>query len=595
MYYWYNNIIQPTPDSTHNTMVKTLSSRAIRLRYQGKNASSQDPGNDTEQGPRKRGRKKKKMHWQQLKHKAAEVEKNAASTSTMDTPPDMIGNSKKPAAVSKRSKNAARPPSRVTRSNPGPEPREPRLRKSPELFIAGSATSPRSSTHNPWAKSKENDVKQKAMIARLIDENKCCEKVAFESMAEISRLNAELTAKESKDPINRPLSLMRATYVENNTFKTLVGGIIKGSKKASNELLTKIMDSLGLNEKGCVADSERNERLARGIKELFEFHFESKTESQRGDILGHLLFDGHLFGKETGTNVACIVAASVTRAVFSPTAIAKQIDLKHGALNDTGVSDYARIQSDQNLFEFVRGYSLLPFRNRLTAVRKMMNDFAHYLFKIKFHSSLEQNKHGDFVKWDEECLLRFLVNEFKLTEKAATRGGVHSCITGDGATILGKYSNSQFATGIRILDDEAVDPKTGLPMFYDMVEDDDGRIRKKYKNYHTLENVAVTSISIKNETKQLLKDVFGDFFEFGRKIRVEGLLANGEEPRLLPFDIVICGDMCFLQKMTATGGACKVKKHFCNYCECHGDDDMFHVVDGKGTYPDEDQNSHHRE
>ena len=42
VYYWYNNIIQPTPDSTHNTMVKTLSSRAIRLRYQGKNASSQD-------------------------------------------------------------------------------------------------------------------------------------------------------------------------------------------------------------------------------------------------------------------------------------------------------------------------------------------------------------------------------------------------------------------------------------------------------------------------------------------------------------------------------------------------------------------------
>jgi hypothetical protein len=75
VYYWYNNIIQPTPDSTHNTMVKTLSSRAIRLRYQGKNASSQDPGSDTEQGPRKRGRKKKKMHWQQLKRKAAEDEK----------------------------------------------------------------------------------------------------------------------------------------------------------------------------------------------------------------------------------------------------------------------------------------------------------------------------------------------------------------------------------------------------------------------------------------------------------------------------------------------------------------------------------------
>ena len=74
------------------------------------------------------------------------------------------------------------------------------------------------------------------------------------------------------------------------------------------------------------------------------------------------------------------------------------------------------------------------------------------------------------------------MNEFGLKEKVTTRGNIHACITGDGATILGKYSNSQFATGIRILNDEAVDPKTGLPMFYDMVEDDDGRQRKEYKN-----------------------------------------------------------------------------------------------------------------
>ena len=113
----------------------------------------------------------------------------------MDTLPDMINNSKKSAAVSKRSKNAARPPSRVTMSNPGSEPHEPQLRKSPKLFISGSATSPRSITHNAWSKTKENNVKQNAMIAGLIGKNKRYQKVAFESMAEIYRLNAELTAK----------------------------------------------------------------------------------------------------------------------------------------------------------------------------------------------------------------------------------------------------------------------------------------------------------------------------------------------------------------------------------------------------------------
>ena len=75
-------------------------------------------------------------------------------------------------------------------------------------------------------------------------------------MAEVYRLNTELTAKESKDPFDRPLSLMRDTYVKNNTFKTR--GIIKGTQKASNELLSKIMESLGSNEKGHVADLVKN-------------------------------------------------------------------------------------------------------------------------------------------------------------------------------------------------------------------------------------------------------------------------------------------------------------------------------------------------
>ena len=77
-----------------------------------------------------------------------------------------------------------------------------------------------------------------------------------------------------------------------------------------------------------------------------------------------------------------------------------------------------------------------------------------------------------------------------------------------------------------------------------------------------------------------------------------GLDKNGKEPALKPFKLVVTGDMCFLQKMTATGGACKVKHFFCPCCECNGsdtgDDDMLSVVMGKGTYINEEQNTHHR-
>ena len=56
--------------------------------------------------------------------------------------------------------------------------------------------------------------------------------------------------------------------------------------------------------------------------------------------------------------------------------------------------------------------------------------------------------------------------------------------------------------------------------------------------------------------------MFGPFFSFARKIEMTGLDKNGKEPALKPFKLVVTGDMCFLQKMTATGGACKVKHFF---------------------------------
>ena len=56
--------------------------------------------------------------------------------------------------------------------------------------------------------------------------------------------------------------------------------------------------------------------------------------------------------------------------------------------------------------------------------------------------------------------------------------------------------------------------------------------------------------------------------------------------------------MCFLQKMTATGGVCKVKHFCCPYCECNGsdtgDDGMLSVVTGQGVYVNKYYNTHHR-
>ena len=93
--------------------------------------------------------------------------------------------------------------------------------------------------------------------------------------------------------------------------------------------------------------------------------------------------------------------------------------------------------------------------------------------------------------------------------------------------------------------------------------------------------MAVALISIKNENKQLPKDLFGYFFEFGCRIKVKGLNTSGNEPMFLPFNPVIYSDMGFLKKVSSPGVACKVMKHSCNYCECHGDDNIIHIIRGQ--------------
>ena len=60
-----------------------------------------------------------------------------------------------------------------------------------------------------------------------------------------------------------------------------------------------------------------------------------------------------------------------------------------------------------------------------------MNDFARYLFKMQNNTDLETARHGDFVTWDYESLVRFLVKEYGLEEKAAREGGVELVGTGD--------------------------------------------------------------------------------------------------------------------------------------------------------------------
>jgi len=130
-----------------------------------------------------------------------------------------------------------------------------------------------------------------------------------------------------------------------------------------------------------------------------------------------------------------------------------------------------------------------------------------------------------------------LVNEFGLTEKAVSEGGVEVAIRGDGAEICGSTADQQMCMGIQIMDIDSIDPNTNEPMYYEVVTVG-GRERIEYKNFHKSDGVAVAAIALRRELVKLIKEVFSDFFKFGQELRINGLMENGEEPAF--FAISLC-------------------------------------------------------
>jgi len=220
---------------------------------------------------------------------------------------------------------------------------------------------------------------------------------------------------------------------------------------------------------------------------------------------------------------------------------------------------------------------MLHHRWKITEVRNIANAFAKYLFDV---SHDQYSKLGDLIKLKYERTFRFIAKAFQLEPKAKMEG-FECTITGDGAEYTGKRNASQFCIGFKVTDPDAIDPKTGEPCFWEYKEDSDGRKRKVYRNAQSTNTCIPIGVCLQRESTSVVRDCFGDAFEFCQECSTDGLPASGGEPAFAPCKIRGCGDMCFLQKVTCRGGACKVKKHFCLYCKVHGDHDMQHVLTGE--------------
>ena len=198
-------------------------------------------------------------------------------------------------------------------------------------------------------------------------------------------LNQKLLAIQS--PIDGPIQGSPCTPVEEkeldaNDIRAFVKEALS-SRNPTNQQLNNVICSLGLDTPLQMGVEKRQRALTVGLQLMMAYHFRGYSPAERADLVGELLFNGMLFGKEEGDDVAKKVTRCVTSCIFSSIALLRSIDCHGGALNDTACDQYAKIESESGLTNAGAGAGMLHKRWKITEVRVIVNDFADCMFDVK--------------------------------------------------------------------------------------------------------------------------------------------------------------------------------------------------------------------
>ena len=115
--------------------------------------------------------------------------------------------------------------------------------------------------------------------------------------------------------------------------------------------------------KCCINNEESKIKLLIGMQQIFKYHSSNYHKAERADIMGELLLNGEMFGKEAGSRVAQKVSKLVTSVVSSPLNILRSVDTHGGALNDNVIHQYAKIEREYGLIDMKGDGSMLHHRS----------------------------------------------------------------------------------------------------------------------------------------------------------------------------------------------------------------------------------------
>ena len=155
------------------------------------------------------------------------------------------------------------------------------------------------------------------------------------------------------------------------------------------------------------------------------------------------------------------------------------------------------------------------------------------------------------VKFDVKAASKFLLDRHGLWDLVLNKEQVRLAATVDGGEL--SWNVTQVSAGIKIVDDRALDPLSGLPLFGHSGHD---RIQSKFHCYPLY-------VIIGKDNKHLYRTHLSTFFDDISSFEVQN--AGG-------LQVAQCHDMCSLHKALGVGGGMKVKLLACYCCNRHRDD-----------------------
>ena len=148
-------------------------------------------------------------------------------------------------------------------------------------------------------------------------------------LAEVEALNNSLLSHGHSDEVHTTIAdisedELGPSGISNENLRALVQGCIVHQQQPTYEQLHELLKALGMDRPhrhGRISNEENKAKLLIGMQRIFEYHFGNYDKAERANIMGELLFNGEMFGKEAGIKVAEKIAKSVTSRLFSPSNI----------------------------------------------------------------------------------------------------------------------------------------------------------------------------------------------------------------------------------------------------------------------------------